>query len=313
MKEIFVNLKRFEVPQKLGGICPEDLPKTWIKRIIRESVKLGIGNMQDVSVTYFLPESLLIPAKEVWMEYNRKERGNFELGCQSVFRQDIASGKNFGAFTSNCPAAAIKALDYRWVMVGHSEERKDKLEMYTYYDEEIAENEEKYEKASNAVDVIINEEVKSALGRGLNVLLCIGETEGQKGGNTPHQYEERVRRVLRQQLTRGLSGISEVQESCKIVIGYEPVWAIGPGKIPPGAEYIRFVSKFIKSVCKEEFGVEFPVVYGGGVKEDNAGEIASVQFVDGGLIALTKFDQPIGFDVNSLKRIMENYMKQIER
>lgn len=309
MKEIFVNLKRFDVPRKFGGICPKDAPAQWIREIIRETVRQGIGKMQEVSVVYFLPEALLVPAAEALNEFPAEDIGDFRLGCQGVFRQDVETGRNFGAFTANRPAAAMRALDCQWVMVGHSEERKDKLEMFTYYDKRIEENEECGEKAAWAVDALLNEEIKSTLKRDMNVLLCIGETQLQKGSETPQEYEPRVKEVLKQQITRGFKEIGEVREGKRIAIGYEPVWAIGPGKTPPGAAYIRFVSKFIKEVCRDEFQQECTVVYGGGLKEENAAEIAAVPSIDGGLVGLTRFEDPIGFDVNSLRKIIQAYIK----
>ena len=107
----------------------------------------------------------------------------------------------------------------------------------------------------------------------------------------------------------GLKGIAQRLQGCKIAIGYEPIWAIGPGKTPPGGDYVSFVSSYIKEVCKAEFGLELSVVYGGGLKEENASEMAAVETLDGGLVALTKFTQPIAFDVDSLKNIIGAYVK----
>ena len=309
MKEIFVNLKRFDVPKMMGGFCPCDSPVEWIQKIVKETIELGIGKKKDLSLTYFLPEALLVPAQTVKDQYSQEEAGAFALGCQGVFRQDVKQGGNFGAFTANRPAAAIAALGYEWTMIGHSEERKDKLEILSCYDEEIAICEKQYKDAAQTVETLLNQEVISALERDMNVLFCIGETEQQKGGDNPKEYEPRVKEVLKAQITEGLKGVQKIKGNRKIVIGYEPIWAIGPGKIPPNADYIRFVSDYIKEVCREYFKEEFPVVYGGGLKEENAEEIASVESIDGGLVALTKFDPPIGFDVESLKRIVEAYVK----
>jgi triosephosphate isomerase len=94
------------------------------------------------------------------------------------------------------------------------------------------------------------------------------------------------------------------------VTGYEPVWAIGPGKTPPEKEYIAFVSAFIKQVVSDQFGVEIPVVYGGGLKEENAAVIASIETLDGGLVGLTCFTGEIGFDVPGLEKIIQKYQSQ---
>jgi len=94
------------------------------------------------------------------------------------------------------------------------------------------------------------------------------------------------------------------------VIGYEPVWAIGPGKTPPGKEYISFVSSFIKEVIQDELGFDPVVVYGGGLKVENAGMLSSIETVGGGLVALTRFTGEIGFEVEGLKRIIEEYISK---
>lgn len=308
MKHIFVNLKRFDVPRALGGICPSDSPEEWIVSTVKETIELGLGRMDGVRLTYFLPEALLLPAIEVIRSADAGLVGGYRIGSQNVFRQDVKPGGNFGAFTSNRPAAAIKALGCDWAMIGHSEERRDKLEMLGRFAETLkTENSE--QAAAQTVEGLLNEELTCALGRGINVLFCVGETAEQKGSDDPAVYEPRVREVLHAQLCTGLRGIADCIGGGEIAIGYEPIWAIGPGKTPPNGEYIAFVSEYIKKVCSEELGMDIPVVYGGGLKEDNARELAGVKSIDGGLVALTKFTQPIAFEVESLKRIIRLYME----
>ncbi len=309
MKEIYVNLKRFDIPKTYGGICPDEDPVRWIRKIVKDTAELGLGNRKDVQVTYFLPESLLVPALEELRSVPEAERSHFQIGCQGVYREDVAREGNFGAFTVNRPAAAMKALGQNWVMIGHSEERKDKLSLLSAYDSVIDQSAEKRRKAEKSVDEILNQEVRCALERNMNVLFCVGETAEQKGAGPAAEYEPRVQNVLRDQICTGLKDIGPWMEDCQIAIGYEPVWAIGPGKTPPDGEYVAFVSRYIKEVCKEEFHREFSVVYGGGLKEENAAEMAAVSTLDGGLVALTKFTPPIAFDVRSLKEIIKAYVK----
>ena len=92
------------------------------------------------------------------------------------------------------------------------------------------------------------------------------------------------------------------------MIGYEPIWAIGPGKTPPGEAYVGFVSAYIKDVLRSELGMTCSVVYGGGLKEENAAMIAGIDTIDGGLVALTRFTGEIGFDVPGLKGIIDRYL-----
>lgn len=308
MKKLFVNLKRFEVSREKGGICPMENPIEWAKWIVDESMKLGVGNMEDVFVAYFLPEALLDTALKTLNSYPEEQRKHLQIGCQSVYRADIAPGANFGAFTTNRPALAMKEIGCNWTIIAHSEERKDKLQMIAAYDPETTTDAVKMQKAADAVDALLNQQVKCAIDQGMNVLFCIGETAEQKGEGGYEEYAPRVKAVLRSQLENAFKGI-DPEKVKNISLGYEPIWAIGPGKTPPKADYISFVSEYVKEVTKELYGYELDVVYGGGLKEENAEEIASVKTIDGGLVALTKFVAPIGFDPQSFKNIIMAYVK----
>ena len=307
MKRIFVNLKRFEVGKSLGGICPDENPISWMRGVVRDSVELGLGRIPGVGVAYMLPESLIAPALETLAAYPAEAR--IGIGCQGVYREDVSPGGNFGAFSSNRPAAAAVGLGCGWTMNGHSEERRDKLGIIAGYDPEAARDEKPDGRAAAAVENMINAENLSALARGLDLLFCVGETAGQKGRGGPAEYEPRVKAVIRAQLETGLRDSARFRDKREIVVAYEPIWAIGPGKTPPGPDYIAFISAHIKDVCMEIHGYRPAVAYGGGLKEENAGDIASVTTVDGGLVALTNFTPPIGFDVQSLRRIIDAYVK----
>ena len=308
MKEIYVNLKRFEVPKSLGGICPLDNPFDWIRQIVHQSISQGLGKIEGVDVTYFIPELLLYTAMEAIAAEDPEQVGCFKIGCAGVFREDVEPGKNFGAFTTNRPAASLKAAGCNWVVVGHSEERKDKLSALALYDE-ISGAAGNPDAAALAAESMISDEMLCALRQGMNVLYCVGETAEQKGSENPAIYEPRVRQVLRRQIENGIARGAAIQaEGQRLCIAYEPIWAIGPGKTPATGEYVSFVSSYIKEVCRELCGRELPIVYGGGLKEENAAEIAAVKTIDGGFVALTKFTPPIAFDVGSLKNIIGAYI-----
>lgn len=307
MREIFVNLKRFEVPRRLGGVCPVDDPIQWVEFVIDECVRLGIGALKEARVTLFLPEALIPNALFQLHSYASVKTESLAIGCQGVFREDITPGGNFGAFTTNRPAAAMKNLGCAWSLIGHSEERHDKLGIMAKYDPEIlGEESKKRNQAKQAVDELIHAEVVSALKSGMNVLLCVGETAEEKGAGEFDIQKPRIRAVLKSQLEIGLKGISAL--SGRVIIGYEPIWAIGPGKVPPGAEYIDFVASYVKEAVMEMVGFEPTVVYGGGLKEENAAMIGGINSVDGGLIALTRFSGEIGFYPDELRKIIDKYM-----
>lgn len=272
MKYIFVNLKRFDIPLELGGINQTPDLHQWAAEIMR--IQSGTAAYSDTAFAVFFPEAHILNASK-----EKNAGSNIEIGCQSVHHDDVAAGGNFGAFTTGRTAKAAKALGCTWTIIGHCEERRDML--YTMNQGGSADR--------NAVSRLLNRKIKAALSAGLRVLYCVGETAEEQ----PRKYD-----VLKEQLELGLSEIDLSQ----IVIGYEPVWAIGPGKVPPDAAYIRDIANHIKSVANA------PLVYGGGLKKENAAMLASIGEIDGGLIALTRFSGEIGFYPDEYLEIVQKYV-----
>ena len=171
-------------------------------------------------------------------------------------------------------------LGCKAVLIGHCEERMDKAGVLKEAGCTDAE----------AVNRILNQEILAAQRAGLEVLYCIGERA---------EEQENWQEVLGKQLTTGLAGA----DLTKVTIGYEPVWAIGPGKTPPGKEYMEMIGKYIKEVAGD-----VDIVYGGGLKKENAAMVSSVKELDGGLIALTRFQGEIGFYPDEYLEIIGKYM-----
>lgn len=309
MEYVFVNLKRFDVPRELGGICPEKDPKIWVKKLVSETVELELGKHQGLILTYLLPEGLVIPAIDTLEQYDKDKVGNILIGCQGVYKDNVRPGENFGAFTTFKPAAAIKNLGSSWVIIGHSEERKFLNDVINEYESGCKKSGNR-EKASEVINRIINKEIFCALESKLNVLMCVGETEEERGQGSIDEQMKRVEDVLKAQLINGLKDLNELMGQCSVVIGYEPIWAIGPGKTPPNGEYIETVGRLIKKILRESFNLKLPVVYGGGLKKENAAEIASLESIDGGLVGLTKFTQPVAFETRGLKSIIDEYVSK---
>ena len=113
--------------------------------------------------------------------------------------------------------------------------------------------------------------------------------------------QEHWQEVLKSQLETGLKDVDKE----KVVIAYEPIWAIGPGKTPPDEAYITKIGTYIKEMTG---GMD--VVYGGGLKTDNARMLASVPVMDGGLIALTRFQGQIGFYPEEYLEIVRTYLER---
>lgn len=274
MKYIYTNLKRFDIPADMHGVNRIAPIKSWAQNIV-DSVQDELHSYGDkMKFTFFFPEAHIINAAGA-----KKSDSPVKIGCQSVHSEDVAAGGNFGAFTSNRPASAAKALGCSDAIIGHCEERRDIAGILA----------EAGVEDNDAVNRILNRRVAKAEAQGLNILYCIGETA---------QQQQEWQAVLRQQLSVGLSGI----DKSNVVIAYEPVWAIGPGKVPPDKDYITKIGRFIK---EETGGV--PVVYGGGLKADNAAMLADIPEIDGGLIALTRFSGEIGFYPEEYLEIIKIY------
>ena len=276
MKHIFLNLKRFDVPVALGGVNRIAPMQEWGGFIVKNTQQaLKRYDPSEVEFVQYFPEAHLLSAVAA-----RCEGSPVQVGCQSVYRMNTAVGGNFGAFTTNRPVSAMKAMDVNYTIIGHCEERNDKMGILA----------EAGVTDTKAVNRILNQEIKLAVANGMKVLYCIGEKDTEL---------DRWDEVLREQLEVGLAGVDKSQ----VVIGYEPIWSIGPGKTPAGKDYITKIARFVKEVTG---GID--VVYGGGLKVDNAEMLASIKEIDGGLIALTRFQGEIGFYPDEYIEIIRTYL-----
>ena len=276
MKHIYLNLKRFDVPAELGGVNRIADMKEWGKYIVENTQEeLKKYSPEEVEFAMFFPEIHLFSACQA-----KTENSPVQIGCQGVFRDDVAPGKNFGAFTTGRPAAAMKAAGCKTVIIGHCEERNNLAGILA----------EAGVVNTKAVNTILNKEIKSAVDRGMKVLYCIGEKSEEL-----EQWQE----VLGEQLELGLKDV----DKSMVTIAYEPVWSIGPGKTPAGKEYITKIARFVK---EKTDGMD--IVYGGGLKQDNAAMLASIPEIDGGLIALTRFQGEIGYYPEEYLEIISLYM-----
>ena len=165
--------------------------------------------------------------------------------------------KASGAYTGEVSPEMLKAIGVEYVILGHSERRE-------YFHE---------------TDAFINEKVKCALAYGLTPILCVGEKlEDREAGRTDLVNETQVK--------GGLADLTK-EEAVKVVIAYEPVWAIGTGKTAT-PEIAEETHKAIRKVLAEMFGAEaaeeITIQYGGSMKADNAKDLLAQADIDGGLV-----------------------------
>lgn len=277
MKHIYLNLKRFDIPVQYGGVNRLSNVKDWGRHIVSNTQgALKSYKTEEVEFVQYFPEAHILGALEAL-----SADSPLQIGCQGVYRMDAAPGGNFGAFTTQRTASIVKEMGCTSTIIGHCEERSDKMGILK----------EAGAAESGAVNRLLNQEIKMAVSQGLTVLYCIGETS---------EEQPRWQQVLGEQLCVGLDGV----DLSKVVIGYEPVWSIGPGKTPAGREYITKIAQFVKKVTN---GLD--IVYGGGLKLDNAEMLAAIDEIDGGLIALTRFQGEIGFYPEEYLQIIDAYLK----
>ncbi|MGC9796344.1 triose-phosphate isomerase [Fervidobacterium riparium] len=176
---------------------------------------------------------------------------NIKLAAQNMYFEDI------GAFTGEVSPKMLKELGVEAVIIGHSERRK----------------------IFGETDELINKKVKKALKEGLTPIFCIGETleEREKGLTFC---------VLEKQVREGLYGIS-ADEVTRVVIAYEPVWAIGTGVVatPQQAqEAHEFVRKLLGQIYGEEVAQSVTILYGGSVTPENFFGLFVKKDIDGALV-----------------------------
>jgi len=170
--------------------------------------------------------------------------------------QDL-SPKDAGAYTGDVSGAMLAKLGCRYVVVGHSERRE----------------------VHGEDDAVVNSKVRAAVRHGIVPILCVGE------GPAVREEGRHVEHTTRQ-LTAALRGV-ESQHAQNLVIAYEPVWAIGTGRVASAADAQEVCAALRRSVAAtygETIAAGVRVLYGGSVKAKNVGEIVAQTDVDGALV-----------------------------
>ena len=171
----------------------------------------------------------------------------YMVGSQNVHHNES------GAFTGEVSASMLSILDLDYVIIGHSERRQ-------YFNES---------------DDQVNQKIKRALDVNIKPVVCIGETiDERKSGKTTE--------VLNRQLNKAFEEI-DVLSANKIVVAYEPVWAIGTG-VSADENQVLEAHALIKQTLVSIFSENIPILYGGSVNASNAFELINLNNVDGFLI-----------------------------
>jgi triosephosphate isomerase len=184
---------------------------------------------------------------------------NIALGAQNVFWEDA------GAFTGEISAPMLKDLGVTYVIIGHSERRQ-------YFHE---------------TNETVNKRLRAALKHGLVPIVCVGENLAQRESNKTFD-------VIRDHCEGSLSGLS-AEEMGKVVLAYEPVWAIGTGKTatPQQAQEVHvFIRQLLGKMFGEETAGSVRIQYGGSVTPDNVVSLMAQADIDGALVGGASLKAP---------------------
>jgi len=181
----------------------------------------------------------------------RARGSNIRVGAQDVH------WNSEGAHTGDVSAAMLVEAGCSYVIVGHSERRRDHQE----------------------TDELVNRKLKAALAAGLIPIVCVGETLSEREAGATME-------VLERQFKAGFAGLT-LQEFSRIIIAYEPVWAIGTGRTATpelAAESHRHLRWLAETIFGKALATALRILYGGSVKPDNIDGLMAQEEIDGALV-----------------------------
>ena len=194
---------------------------------------------------------ICVPFVDLQAALEATEGSNIKVGAENCYWEKS------GAFTGEVSADMLASMGVPYVVIGHSERR-------AYFGE---------------TDETVNKRVRGAIDSGLTVILCVGEVLEQREQGITEE-------IVGMQTKVALSGVSK-EELDKVIIAYEPVWAIGTGKTatPDQAQEVNhYIRTVIADLYDEEAAQAITIQYGGSMNDKNADELVSKEDVDGGLI-----------------------------
>ena len=193
---------------------------------------------------------LCVPYTDLFYALLHVQDTNIKIGAQNMHWEEK------GAYTGEVSAPMLKSIGVEYVIIGHSERRQ-------YFAE---------------TDETVNKKIKSALAHGLKPIVCVGETlEQREAGETE--------KVVTNQIAKAFEGI-EASDLEKIIVAYEPIWAIGTGKTATSEDANNSIKAIRKEISEIYGNVAEDVIiqYGGSVKSTNAKELFETSDIDGALV-----------------------------
>ncbi len=206
-----------------------------------------------------------VPAIDIVPVVEAVKGTNVEVGAENMYFEES------GAYTGEISASMLVDAGVKYVIIGHSERRD-------YFKED---------------DALLNKKVKKAFEAGLTPILCCGESLEQRESGVTLDW-------IRLQIKSDLEGVTADQVK-KMVIAYEPIWAIGTGKTATSdqaQEVCGAIRACIKEMYDEATAEEVRIQYGGSVNAGNAAEIFAKPDIDGGLVGGASLKEDFGKVVN---------------
>lgn len=194
---------------------------------------------------------LCVPYTDLFYSLLTAQGTNIKIGAQNMHFEEK------GAFTGEVSGPMLKCIGVEYVIIGHSERRQ-------YFAE---------------TDETVNKKIKAALLNELKPIVCVGETlEQRESGKAEEVFTTQTRKAF-----EGLPA----EDAKKVIIAYEPIWAIGTGKTATSEDAnnsVKAIRNEIKSLYGDEVAEEIIIQYGGSVKSSNAKELFTTSDIDGGLV-----------------------------
>lgn len=178
----------------------------------------------------------------------------------AIGAQNCSAYEGEGAYTGEISASMLADIGCDYVILGHSERRQ-------YF---------------NEVDKIIQQKAENAIKSDLTAVICVGETLAEREAG-------KAESVVKEQILNAVPALSDAENT---VIAYEPVWAIGTGKVA-SPDDVQTMHAFIRGLLKEKLdnGGQIRILYGGSVKSSNAGELFALKDIDGALVGGASLSQ----------------------
>lgn len=194
---------------------------------------------------------LCVPYTDLFYSLLTAQGTNIKIGAQNMHFEEK------GAYTGEVSGQMLKCIGVEYVIIGHSERRQ-------YFAE---------------TDETVNKKIKAALANELKPIVCVGETLEQRESGKAEE-------IFTTQTRKAFDGLS-ADDAKKVIIAYEPIWAIGTGKTATSEDAnnsVKAIRNEIRNLYGNEVADEIIIQYGGSVKSSNAKELFTTSDIDGGLV-----------------------------